>query len=46
MSRTIDADTGELANEWCPHTREEWFKPGTEPVACERPAPSIEKESA
>jgi 1A family penicillin-binding protein len=32
VSRTIDEDTGDLANEWCPHTREEWFKPGTEPV--------------
>jgi len=32
VSRTIDAETGELAHEWCPTTRTEWFKPGTEPV--------------
>ncbi|HEX2220473.1 MAG TPA: penicillin-binding transpeptidase domain-containing protein, partial [Gemmatimonadales bacterium] len=32
ISRTIDAQTGDLANEWCPTTHEEWFKPGTEPV--------------
>ena len=32
VTRTIDAETGELANEWCPTTRREWFKPGTEPV--------------
>ncbi len=32
VSRTIDAETGMLANEWCPTTREEWFKPGTEPA--------------
>jgi penicillin-binding protein 1A len=28
---TIDAFNGELANEWCPTTQREWFKPGTEP---------------
>jgi len=32
VSRTIDEETGYLANEWCPSTRREWFKPGTEPV--------------
>jgi penicillin-binding protein 1A len=32
LSRTIDAYTGEIANEWCPTTQREWFKPGTEPV--------------
>jgi 1A family penicillin-binding protein len=32
VSREIDEDTGYLANEWCPNTRREWFKPGTEPV--------------
>jgi penicillin-binding protein 1A len=32
VSRTIDAETGELATEWCPIKRSEWFKPGTEPV--------------
>jgi penicillin-binding protein 1A len=32
VSRTIDAYTGDLANEWCPTTQREWFKPGTEPV--------------
>jgi penicillin-binding protein 1A len=29
---TIDALTGELANEWCPVTQRAWFKPGTEPT--------------
>ena len=32
VSRTIDEETGYLASEWCPNTRREWFKPGTEPV--------------
>ncbi|HEY7480915.1 MAG TPA: PBP1A family penicillin-binding protein [Gemmatimonadales bacterium] len=32
VSRTIDAETGEIANQWCPTTQREWFKPGTEPV--------------
>jgi penicillin-binding protein 1A len=31
--RVIDAETGELANEWCPITQREWFKPGTEPTS-------------
>jgi 1A family penicillin-binding protein len=28
---TIDAANGTIANEWCPDTQREWFKPGTEP---------------
>jgi penicillin-binding protein 1A len=28
----IDAQTGELASEWCEHTVVEWFKPGMEPT--------------
>jgi penicillin-binding protein 1A len=32
VSRAIDEETGYLATEWCPTTRREWFKPGTEPV--------------
>ena len=32
VQRTIDASNGELANEWCPDTQREWFKPGTEPT--------------
>jgi membrane carboxypeptidase/penicillin-binding protein len=32
VSRRIDEETFYLANEWCPSTRQEWFKPGTEPV--------------
>jgi penicillin-binding protein 1A len=33
VARTIDAETGELAGEWCPVTQREWFKPGTEPTS-------------
>ena len=33
LQRTIDPSNGELANEWCPETQREWFKPGTEPTA-------------
>jgi penicillin-binding protein 1A len=29
---TIDASNGALANEWCPDTQREWFKPGTQPT--------------
>ena len=45
VSRTIDAATGDIANEWCPTTQREWFKPGTEPVRiCTRhDAPLIER---
>ena len=28
----IDAETGLIAQEWCPNTRVEWFKAGTEPT--------------
>ena len=30
---TIDASNGAIANEWCPDTQREWFKPGTEPTS-------------
>ena len=33
VSRVVDAFNGELANEYCPVTQREWFKPGTEPTA-------------
>jgi hypothetical protein len=36
----IDAQTGELANEWCPLRQRAWFKPGTEPT---RPCRSHEE---
>jgi 1A family penicillin-binding protein len=32
VERRIDAFNGDLANEWCPVTQREWFKPGTEPT--------------
>jgi 1A family penicillin-binding protein len=32
VERTVDAFSGDLANEWCPVTQKEWFKPGTEPT--------------
>ncbi|HEX5829744.1 MAG TPA: PBP1A family penicillin-binding protein [Gemmatimonadaceae bacterium] len=32
VMRVVDAETGDLAGEWCPLTREEWFKPGSEPT--------------
>jgi hypothetical protein len=28
----IDAETGELATDWCEHTIVEWFEPGLEPT--------------
>jgi hypothetical protein len=31
-SVVIDARTGYLANEWCPITQREYFKPGTAPT--------------
>jgi penicillin-binding protein 1A len=31
VRRTIDADNGYLATEYCPRVRDEWFKVGTEP---------------
>jgi penicillin-binding protein 1A len=33
VMRVIDGVTGELANEWCPVTQREWFKPGSEPAS-------------
>ncbi len=41
VSRTIDAFNGDLANQWCPVTQKEWFKPGTGPkqVCHEHEAP-------
>ena len=32
VARVIDAETGKLANEWCPLTQREYFKPGSEPT--------------
>lgn len=32
VRRRVDADNGYLANEYCPATRDEWFKQGTEPT--------------
>jgi len=32
VMRVVDAENGELAGEWCPWTRREWYKPGTEPT--------------
>jgi 1A family penicillin-binding protein len=32
IERRIDSYSGDLANEWCPVTRREWFKRGTEPT--------------
>ena len=41
IDRAIDASTGELANEWCPDTEREWFKPGTEPTTpCQQHVPA------
>jgi penicillin-binding protein 1A len=41
----IDAFNGDLANEWCPVTQREWFKPGTEPTrTCrEHEAPLLDR---
>ena len=37
VRRRIDAYNGHLANEFCPATRDEWFKQGREPTAsCDR----------
>ncbi|HKG90442.1 MAG TPA: PBP1A family penicillin-binding protein [Gemmatimonadaceae bacterium] len=33
VMRLIDAETGELATDFCPVTQREWFKPGTEPTS-------------
>ena len=33
VAATIDPTTGELATEWCPLSRREWFEPGGEPTS-------------
>jgi len=45
IERRIDAFNGDLANEWCPVTQREWFKPGTEPSrSCqEHEAPLLDR---
>jgi 1A family penicillin-binding protein len=45
VERRIDAFNGQLANEWCPATQREWFKPGTEPteICTEHDAPLLER---
>lgn len=45
VERRIDTYNGDLANEWCPTTRREWFKPGTEPtrVCQEHQAPLLDQ---
>ena len=45
IERRIDAYNGDLANEWCPVTQREWFKPGTEPTRLcrEHDAPLLEQ---
>jgi 1A family penicillin-binding protein len=43
--RIIDPTTGYLANEWCPATRNEYYKPGTEPtVQCPVHGPDMGDE--
>jgi penicillin-binding protein 1A len=43
VRRTIDANTGYLATEWCPTVRDEWFRAGSEPTGLcpEHTAPAI-----
>jgi 1A family penicillin-binding protein len=45
IERQIDAFNGDLANEWCPVTQREWFKPGTEPARMcrEHEAPLLDR---
>ena len=45
VRRTIDAFNGEIANEWCPVTQREWYRPGTEPtrICQEHSAPLIDR---
>jgi penicillin-binding protein 1A len=45
VERRIDTYNGELANEWCPATRREWFKAGTEPtrICGEHEAPLLDR---
>ncbi len=31
VSAVVDPESGELATDWCPTKRREWFKPGSEP---------------
>jgi hypothetical protein len=31
VSAVVDAQSGELATEWCPSRTRQWFKPGSEP---------------
>jgi penicillin-binding protein 1A len=33
VMREVDAETGQLAGEYCPRKQREWFKPGTEPMS-------------
>ena len=43
--RIIDPTTGYLATEWCPATRNEYYKPGTEPtIACPVHGPDMGDE--
>jgi hypothetical protein len=45
VNRTIDAFNGDLANQWCPVTQQEWFRAGTEPshVCTEHKAPFMDR---
>jgi membrane carboxypeptidase/penicillin-binding protein len=45
VRRTIDAFNGEIANEWCPVTQREWYRPGTEPtrICTEHSAPLLDR---
>ena len=45
VRREIDGFNGDLANEWCPLTQREWFRPGTEPTRLcrEHSAPFIDR---
>jgi hypothetical protein len=43
--RVIDPTTGYLATEWCPATRNEYYKPGTEPsIQCPVHGPDMGDE--
>jgi 1A family penicillin-binding protein len=45
--RVIDAQTGFLANEWCPIRMQEYFKPGTEPTnPCPYHGPDAESQDS
>jgi 1A family penicillin-binding protein len=44
--RVIDPTTGYLATEWCPATRNEYYKPGTEPtIPCPVHGPDQDQEN-